>query len=259
MIKFKDLYNAIKNTEQAYQRMGVDMDNAMCAMPKCVLNDAQLKLLDSYMELANVDVDFCELDFSSIIQQIDDCFHCVTDEFKGMLPEPLPEPEETVDLCTGTTVVPLEHIKRFRIYERTFTSPSIPSPIQVYIVTKESLPYTFEPFVDESVTSHERYYVAWNAQRDSLKIKVDHDQFPESMGAPTGSYNITSLVAEIEDQFVSTYGVSEIRACTAMLMTPGVGWETNHGLDKALDGDAGTYTKSLGEPSEITVEFQFKV
>lgn len=259
-IKFRDLYNALRNTENAYERMDVDMAAAMCGMPKCVLSTAQENLLESYMELANVDVDFCSLDFQAIIEKIDECFQCVTDEFAGLLPPALPEPEESVvGDCTGTLVVALEHIRRFRIYERTYTHSSIPSPIQVYVFNKDALPGTFEPSVPEQYSSHEKYYVSLNEQRNSLRIKVDHDTYPESMGAPSGSFNIAMVVAEIEEQYVDYYAKTEVKACMAMLMTPGVKWDVGYGLDKAVDGNPATYTSSTGTPSEIAVEFMFLV
>lgn len=257
MIKFRDLYNAMKNAENAYVRMGVDIDAAMCGMPKCVLSRAQQDLLDSYMDLANLDIDFCELDFQEIIIRINDCFDCVTDEFAGLLPPPLPEPEYTVDLCKGSSVIPIDHIKRFRIYERTYTHPTIPSPTQVYVMSKESLPYTFTPSVPEQHTSNEKYAVSWNNQRNSLRVKMTHDRY-DHLSPRDGSFNICMIVAEIDDQFQEYYGADEVKACAAYLMTPDVKWVTNHELDKAVDGDPATYTMADGEYTEIVCEFVFK-
>jgi hypothetical protein len=260
-IKFRDLYNTMVGTETAFARMGVDIDNARCGMPKCVMTNAQEDLLESYMDMANIDLDFCELDFQGIIKRITECFDCVTDEFKGLLPLPLPTPAESVDSCAlwATNVVPLEHIKRFRIYERTYTNASIISPVQVYVVEKTHLPYSFEPSVPEQYSSLEKYTVNWNVERQSLVIKVDHSKFPDSMGAPTGSFNISLVVAEYTTEVADgIYEGFEVYACSAMLMTPGVTWVADHGLIKSVDGDYSTYPSYAGTPQEVVVEYQFR-
>lgn len=256
---FRDLYDAMRNTENAFTRVGVDIDAAKCGMPKCILTNAQDKLLENYMELANIDLDFCDLDFLSIIKRITECFDCVTDEFKDMIPPPLPEPEDVLDNCgTKAETITLNEIKRFRIYERTYTDVSIPSPVQVYTVPVENLPYSFKPSVPETYSSHELYTLSWNPARNSLVVKVDHDQFPESMGAPTGSFNICMIVAELRDTVYLQYNTSEVKACTALLMTPGVEWYPNMGLDKSVDGLPTTYSSYSNSPPEVKVEYQFK-
>jgi hypothetical protein len=258
-VKFRDLYDAIRNTEEAYERMGVDIESVLCGMPKCVLSEAQERLIESYLDLCNIDVDFCELDFQVVIKKMEECFECINDEFSDIVPSPLPKPAETVERCSGSTVIPLEHIKRFRIYERTYTSPIIPSPVQVYVVSRESLPYTFKPSVPESVSSHEMYHVAWNHQSNALRVKADNDQFPESSNLPNGCYNIVMIVAEIDDKYRSDYGVNEVTACKAMLITPGVKWKPGLGLENAVDNSPTTYTAVDGTPPEVVVEFQFIV
>lgn len=260
-LKFKDLYDSMRNTEFAFTRMGVDIDNAKCGMPKCILTNSQENLLESYMELANQDINFCELNFSDIIQRIVNCVDCVTDEFRDLVPPPLPPPAETVDNCrdTMTTVIPLEHIKRFRIYERTYTSPTIPSAVQVYVIEKANLPNSFEPSVPTEYSSFEKYTVGWNKERQSLSIKVDHSKFPDSMGAPDGSFNVSLVIAEYVNEVANTlYEGYEISACTAMVMTPGISWKTDHGIDKSIDGDFNTYPSYDGTPQECIVEYQFK-
>jgi len=253
-VKFKDLYNAIKETELAYIRMGVDIDSILCGTPTCVLTEAQEKLLDSYMELANIDVDFCELDFSTLMDKMKECFGCITDNIEDLLPTP-PEPDTVVNRCNGGTVVPLEHIKRFRIYEYTQNFPSVPSPIQVYVIPKDRLPYSFEPSVPQK--SQEKYRVSWNSARDTLVVVCDHATAPESEGVPRYGFNIVKIVAEIADGYVTTYGKTEVMACKAYLMTSGVRWNAGFGLENAVDGDPSTYTSVDNSPPEIKVEFQF--
>ncbi len=260
-VTFRDLYNALRNTENAFTRVGVDIDAAICGIPTCVLTDAQDKLLENYMELSNIDVDFCELDFVAIVEKIIDCFDCVTDEFKQMIPEPLPEPIDTIDNCLygASYVIPLADIKKFRIYERTFTNDSIPSPVQVYTVPVGDLPSSFTPSIPEAYSSHEKYFLSWNDARNSLVVKIDHDLFPESMGAPKGSFNICMIIAELTDKAKVEYGREDVLACTAMLMTPGVEWYVGKGLDKSVDGRPDTYPSYSNTPPEVKVEYQFKV
>ncbi|MGG1263881.1 hypothetical protein [Brevibacillus laterosporus] len=258
MVVFRDLYNAIKDTEQAFYRMDVDIDNAMCGSPKCVLNKAQDKLLDSYMELSNIDVDFCELDFNTAIKKISKCFDCISDELTELLPIPLPVPADSIDACPdATTVIPREHIKRFRVYEHTYTHNSIPSPVQIYMVN--ALPYSFKPSIPDAYTSYEKYDLSWNRDRDTLKIKLDHSLYPESMGAPKGSYNITMVVAELTDEARYIYGRNEVVSCRCFLMTKDVEWNTAQGLDRSVDGNWKTYPSYSNTPPEVVVEYQFIV
>jgi len=259
MLKFRDLYDAIRNSEVAYMRMGIDTEAAKCGSPKCVLTREQQELLESYMELANVEVDFCDLNFQTILERIIECFDCVTDDFAHLLPVKPPEPEVGISTCEGEGVLlPLEHIKRFRIYERTYPSPSIPSPVQVYVMTRESLPYSFVPSVPEQVSTNELYTVSWNGQRNSLRIKMTHDKDAGSSPA-ANSYNICMVVAEIDDQYQPYYGVPEVRACIAYQITPNVRWAANGGLERAIDGDPSTYTVAEGQYKEIICEFAFRV
>jgi len=258
MIKFSDLYDSLRRTEYALKRMGTDVDNALCGYPKCVLSNEQEKLLDNFMELANIDIDFCELDFPEIINKINECFDCIREEFITDVPNILPEPEATVDNCPGGTIIPLQHIKRFRIYERTYTHSSIPSPVQVYVMTKGSLPYTFAPSVPPSHSSNERYFVSWNALRNSLVVKLDND-INTSLNIPVDSYNIVRIVAEIADEYIGGYGAVEVEACSALVMTEGVTWKTNHGIENAVDGNLATYPIVANTVPELIVEFQFKL
>ncbi|QNR70389.1 hypothetical protein IAQ67_28970 (plasmid) [Paenibacillus peoriae] len=256
---FRDLYDALKNTEEAFTRMDVDIDNAICGNPKCVLTASQEKLLDSYMELANVEMEFCTLDWDTAIAKMKRCFDCIDEEIDILIPAPQPEPVYTAESCdkSFTTQISVEDIKKFVIYERTYTSPTILSPIQAYVIPKDDLPSYFEPSVPEAYPSYEKYSVSWNPASNGLKVVLDHSRFPDSAGAPRGSYNISLVVAELTDEAAQAYGMTSVAACKANLLTEGVVWKQGAEFDKTVDGDWETYPAYDNTPSEVVVEYFF--
>lgn len=260
-LTFRDLYDAMKNTEEAFTRMDVDIANAMCGNPKCVLTAAQDKLLDSYMDLANVDTDFCVLDWGVALAKMATCFDCIDEEIEMLIPAPPPVPAYTANYCQTADMLALtkDEIKKFIIYERTYTSPAIPSPVQAYVIPKEKLPTSFEPSVPEAYSSFEKYSVSWDISSSALKLVLDHSRFPESSGAPNGSYNITMVVAELTDAAAVAYGVSSVTACKANLLTAGVEWAQGHEFDKSVDGDWNTYPSYSNSPQEVVAEYLFMV
>lgn len=257
MLKFRDLYDIMKYTETSINQMGLDKDNITCnGMASCVITKEQERMIESYMSLADLDIDFCELDFKGILRRIEKCFDCITDEFKEILGPDLPDPFEQAYNCIGSVYVPIEHISRFFIYERT-PHPSVPSATQVYVVTADSLPFAFVPSTPEPIGPVEQYSVSWNRDRSSLVIKADSRDYPEISDAPEGTFNIAMIKAEISAQYISMYGLSEVYACGVLIMTPDVQWEPGHWIDKAVDANPTTYTQTKGIYPEIVGEFVF--
>lgn len=77
-IKFRDLYDAIKETKQAVTDMGLDLDNITCGEATCIVGQEVERLADSYMDLYNADVSFKSVDMGDLQNEIEDCMRgCV--------------------------------------------------------------------------------------------------------------------------------------------------------------------------------------
>ncbi|TPG83705.1 hypothetical protein EEL32_17270 [Brevibacillus laterosporus] len=77
-MKFKDLYEAVKETNKAVMDIGLDIENIDCGAAKCLVTYEQMRLKESYMELYNADVSMKSVDIDEIQRQIAACMReCV--------------------------------------------------------------------------------------------------------------------------------------------------------------------------------------
>ncbi len=258
-MKFKQLYAIFINMRLRAESIGLDIDNTMNSSARCLLQEEQVRLADSYAELANIEIDLGNVNMGAVMTKIQECYSCFTDDFTQ---EPLSNdyhPWEIVSTCDGETLVPLEHIKQFVIYEKTEKNSTSPNWIEAYNVASSALPYTFIPSTDIGEESGERYWIWWDTDTIALAVKVDADINPHNSSAPPRSFNAAAVIAQLKDEYVDVYGTTSLRACSAMLMTSDIKWETGYGLDKSVDSSNTTFPQVSGNPPEVVVFFQFKV
>jgi hypothetical protein len=241
------------------ENIGLDIDNAMNSSARCLLQEEQLRLADSYAELANVEIDLHSVNLGAVMTKIQECYSCFTNDFTQELPNNIAHPWEIVSTCNGETLVPFDHIKQFVIYEKTDKNSTSANWIEAYNVASSALPYTFIPSTDVGEESGERYWIWWDQNTIALAVKVDADTNPGSSSVPPLSFNVAAVIAQLKDEYVDVYGTTSLRACSAMLMTNNIMWETGYGLDKSVDSNNTTFPQVSGNPPEVVVLFQFKV
>jgi hypothetical protein len=245
-LTLRDLYYSVLDTKKAFWDMDVDIDNALCGTPKCILTEAQTKLLANYQNLLDSEIDFCTLDLDKIITQIHTCFDCIdiTDVAPVIAPPSNPA-AETYNNCVGTQTLTLDDIRRFRVYEYSRGS------IDVYIVPKANLPYSF---TTGDVTR--TYSMSWDSTLNCVRITYRNTNNTDP--APVGGASFASVVAELETATATALGITEKAACRGFVFTSGVNWQGGFGL--AVDGNDTTYPALLNNNlKSVEVGFQFSV
>lgn len=245
---FRQVYETYLNTEQAFREMDVDIDDATCGAPKCILTNAQSKLADSLVELKKTDIDLCELDIDELLNKINECFNdCIS--FDIVTPDKpdtdLPSVESR-DFCpVGGILMSLDDIRRFRIYEYANNR------IEVYVVPKADL-----PMVVEIPNTARKYTVSWDATYNMLRLRYTH-KYGASLTAPAGGFTVASVVAELATSTAVTFG-AEVRACSAFNFTEGTQWGGG-GLSEMIDNNDNSYPVLLNsELNEVIIGYQFK-
>lgn len=75
-IKFRDLYDTLKETRQYLNDMDVDIDNVDSGVPNCILSAELDRLVSSYMDLYNADITI-DLDIDDIQREVELCMPCI--------------------------------------------------------------------------------------------------------------------------------------------------------------------------------------
>lgn len=77
-ISFRELYNDIVALERGVEQLELDLENASCDYAtKCILEDELFRLQHKVASLYNLDLDFANLDFVSIMSKVGECLPCV--------------------------------------------------------------------------------------------------------------------------------------------------------------------------------------
>lgn len=249
-VKFKDVYDLVVEYEKALWEMGVDINKQPpCSTANCVLNEAQIKLFDSYQQLLDTEFDFTNINFGEMLNRIQNCFRCISFDGEGIdVPSPLPTPVDIIEACSGDVLLTLDDIKRFRIYEYSRNE------LNVYIIESKQLENGgSSEFVPED--TEEKYIFEWNKTRESLVITYTHKN--PSKTPPQGGFNIARIIAELWPEVVGKPYV-DVDACRVLQITPNVSWKS--GLEKIVDGKYNTYSELLSTSSKsIKIEAQFMI
>jgi hypothetical protein len=75
-IKFRDLYDTLKETRQYLNDMDVDIDNVDAGVPNCILSAELDRLVSSYMDLYNADITI-DLNIRDLQREIELCMSCI--------------------------------------------------------------------------------------------------------------------------------------------------------------------------------------
>lgn len=253
MLKFRDLYTAVRGLEKSIMSIDSDLLN-VCGDAACILTEEQQRLVNVYQELISADVDLGDLDVNRMLQKISECTACVSlADYDPVIPvEP---PAETFNECEDSALINLnsDHIRRFRVYE--WTEGNV-SDVEVYIVPKGSLPYEFIPEVSGAIG--EKYTCDWSNAYQALTITLDHSVDPD-FTVPYRGYNIVKVVAELTTDAAELYGVDEVTSCEAISLTAEAEYRPGYRLDKAVDGKNSTYSQLSNQPAKVVAGFRFKV
>lgn len=247
-VKFKDVYDLVVEYEKALWEMGIDINKQpSCSTPNCVLNEAQMRLFNSYQQLLDTEFDFTNISFGEMLSKIQNCFKCISFDGEGVdVTPPLPAPADTVETCSGESLLTLDDIKRFRIYEYSNNE------LKVYIIESKQLENGgSDEFIPED--TEEKYTFEWNRTRESLVITYTH--IDSSKTPPQGGFNIARIIAELWPE-VTGGSYVDVDACRILQITPNLTWK--YGLENIIDKSYNTHTELLSTSSKsVKIEAQF--
>jgi hypothetical protein len=72
IIKFRDVYDAVRGMNQSVKDMGLDLDNTFNDESKGIVTDELAALTQSYLNLYNADVRMT-VDLANVRKQVDQC------------------------------------------------------------------------------------------------------------------------------------------------------------------------------------------
>lgn len=236
-----DLYEEVIRAEEAIRRMELDIINSDCdSVTRCILEEELGNVMEMYEGILNSNFEFSKLNFSSIVDAINDCLACVDigDGINIFPPTYLSE-----SMCKSNSVaLDITDIKRIRVYEVSKSSTP-----DVYLIGRNQLPYVFQ------TVENEEYVVSWDSYRTGVSIKV-FNQKPG--GSVRGSFNIAKVVAELSEGAVNKYKVDEVHACKVEIISSGATFDD---LKKAIDGNEKTYPTMTRNNTVVEGVFQFRV
>lgn len=239
-IKFGDLYEEMLTLEEAIYRMRIDIENTNCdTATKCLLIE-ELELLEhKYDNLKDTEFDFEKLNFTTIVESIERCLHCI--EFDGEFTDLAPPPISVASTCGGKDEkLTLDDFEKIVIYEGT-------SKVTKYEFTKNAMPYTI------LTTANEKYVVTWDSLRGGISVKG----FNQTSGRTVSNFgNISKVEVVLNEPAQKKYDKEKVMACKVLLTTP-TPMSSNAPLTNAVRNND-SYPR-VASTSQTEVELVFQV